>query len=178
MSNVSNPSDTGAYKLKIITDEPTLEDALDFKNYSRSLAGIITNSTPRFSIGIFGGWGTGKTSLMSMTRQILDDNDKIVTVWFDAWRYEREEYLAVIPFLRTVKLSIDAVQKSKTGDWEKVKEGVVKAANVFSKITTVGIIAGIPLQLFTCFIIEFMRQLKFLDLLLDDRYPMKIYILD
>lgn len=98
-SSVPASSDLGEYKLKIITDEPTFEDALDFRNYSRRLAEIITNSTPRFSIGIFGGWGTGKTSLMSMTRQILDGHDKIVTVWFDAWRYEREEYLAVIPFL-------------------------------------------------------------------------------
>ena len=43
--------------IKIITDEPTLEDALDFNNYSQRLASIITNSTPRFSIGIFGGLG-------------------------------------------------------------------------------------------------------------------------
>ena len=121
-------SELKADKLKIITDEPTLEDALDFRNYSHRLAEIITNSTPRFTIGVFGGWGTGKTSLMSMTRQILDDNNKIVTVWFDAWKYEREEYLAVIPFLRTVNLTLDAVQKSKAGNWGNVKKGVVKAA--------------------------------------------------
>ena len=130
-------------KLQIITDEPTLDDALDFGNYSNRLAEIITNSTPRFSIGVFGGWGTGKTSLMSMIKQILDGNDKIVTVWFDAWRYEREEYLAVIPFLRTVKLSLDAVQKFKAGNWKNVKKGVIKAANVFGAITTVTPVPGI-----------------------------------
>ncbi|MFZ0568591.1 MAG: hypothetical protein WAM22_11355 [Nitrososphaeraceae archaeon] len=37
-------------KIKIITDEPTFEDALDFNNYSLKLAEIIRNSTPRFSI--------------------------------------------------------------------------------------------------------------------------------
>ena len=58
---------------------------LTLENYSHNLAEIITNSTPRFSIGMFGGWGTGKTSLMAMTKQFLDNNDKIVTVWFDAW---------------------------------------------------------------------------------------------
>jgi hypothetical protein len=35
-------------KIKIITDEPTLEDALDFDRYSQELADIIMNSTPRF----------------------------------------------------------------------------------------------------------------------------------
>ena len=121
--------------IKIITDEPTLEDALDFNNYSQRLASIITNSTPRFSIGIFGGWGTGKTSLMNMTRQILDGNNKVVTIWFDAWRYEREEYLAVIPFLRTVELRLDATKKDKAGDWEVVKNGVKRTLDAFLQST-------------------------------------------
>jgi uncharacterized protein YjbI with pentapeptide repeats len=147
MSKKAASSDLPDYRLKIITDEPTLEDALDFRNYSYRLADIITNSTPRFSIGIFGGWGTGKTSLMSMIRDVLDGNKKIVTVWFDAWRYEREEYLAVIPFLRTVKLSLDAVEKAKAGNWGNVKKGVVKAANIFSKMTTVTPAPGISFDL-------------------------------
>lgn len=124
--------------VKIITDEPTLEDALDFNNYSQTLAHIITNSTPRLAIGIFGGWGVGKTSLMYMTKKILDNNDKIITVWFDAWKYEREEYLAVIPFLRTVKLTLDASQKSRGGRWEGFKNGIKRTTSAFltsSKIT-------------------------------------------
>jgi predicted KAP-like P-loop ATPase len=58
-------------RLKIITDEPTLEHALDFNNYSRRLADIIVSSNPRFVIGVFGGWGTGKTSLMLMIKKNL-----------------------------------------------------------------------------------------------------------
>jgi predicted KAP-like P-loop ATPase len=53
-----------------------LDDALDFRNYGARIADIITNSTPRFTIGIFGGWGTGKTSLMLMIKDILDNNEK------------------------------------------------------------------------------------------------------
>ncbi len=130
----SSSSKTSSGKIRIITDEPTLADALDFKDYSGRLAEIITNSTPRFSIGVFGGWGTGKTSLMSMIKQVLDDNDKVITVWFDAWKYEREEYLAVIPFLRTVKLTLDASHKSKSGNWEAVKNAAEKSGRVFGEI--------------------------------------------
>jgi predicted KAP-like P-loop ATPase len=36
---------------------------------SQKLAEIIENSIPRFAIGVFGGWGTGKTSLMQMTKK-------------------------------------------------------------------------------------------------------------
>ena len=59
-------------------------------NTCEKLADIIRNSTPRFSIGIFGGWGTGKTTLMSMIRNKLENDKKIITVWFDAWRYEKK----------------------------------------------------------------------------------------
>src|ERR687886_1647157 len=131
ISNIApDSSKTGI--IKIITDEPTLDDALDFNNYSQRLANIITSSTPRFAIGVFGGWGTGKTSLMQMTKKILDPNSKIVTVWFDAWRYEREQNLAVIPFLRTIKLTLDASEKSKEGKkWEGVKNGIKRSAAAF-----------------------------------------------
>jgi ABC-type multidrug transport system ATPase subunit len=53
--------------ITLITDEPTLKGALDFGKYSRLLANIIANSPPRFSVGVFGGWGTGKTTLMRTT---------------------------------------------------------------------------------------------------------------
>jgi len=91
-------------KIKIIIDEPTFEGALDFQDYSKNLSNIIRETTPpQFAVGIFGKWGSGKTTLMKMIKQKLDEDnssDKILTVWFDAWRYEREKYLAIIPFLR------------------------------------------------------------------------------
>ena len=77
-------------KIRILTDEPTLKGALDFDIYSNTLAYIIKNSRPKFITGIFGEWGTGKNTLMSMVKEILDkcdENEKKLTVWFDAWRY-------------------------------------------------------------------------------------------
>ena len=106
---------------------------IDFRSYGDKLAEIITNSTPRFSVGVFGGWGIGKTSLMLMIKSILDTNPKVVTVWFDAWRYEREENLAVIPFLRTIKLKLDTVDTSTTGNWDVVSNALKRsAASVYS----------------------------------------------
>jgi len=89
--------------LKIITDEPSAEDAvLGFSKYSEQLANIIMKSTPRFTIGIFGGWGTGKTTLMKMIEKRLQDvnNNDILVVWFDAWKYEKEKYLAIVTFYK------------------------------------------------------------------------------
>ncbi len=46
--------------LKIITDEPVIEDALDFHKYSQNLADIIRNSNPRFTVGILRALGNRK----------------------------------------------------------------------------------------------------------------------
>jgi KAP family P-loop domain len=41
-------------------------------------------------LGIYGGWGTGKTSVMQTLRDELRSPDRLI-VWFDAWVYARQE---------------------------------------------------------------------------------------
>ena len=128
--------------LKVITDEPdSREQILDFDKYSRTLAKIIENSTPRFTVGVFGDWGTGKTTLMLMIRDYLKKNGKILTVWFDAWRYEREKNLAVVPFLRVTKLSLEEftskLNKTEGRRWEGIKKGLQHTLIAFFKSTKV-----------------------------------------
>jgi predicted KAP-like P-loop ATPase len=51
--------------IKLLTDIPIEtpdDDLLDFEIHSQKLAQIIRNTKPRFSVGIFGEWGSGKTS--------------------------------------------------------------------------------------------------------------------
>jgi predicted KAP-like P-loop ATPase len=45
--------------------------------------------------------GTGKTSLMQLVKSKLADRDNIVTVWFNAWRYEQEEH-PIVPLVGTI----------------------------------------------------------------------------
>ena len=100
-----SPSDND--KFKIIPDGPITDfkkpSSLDFNKYSKSLANIIKNSPPTFSVGVFGGWGTGKTTLMRMIKDELSKDHNILPVWFNAWRYEREEHLARYTFLANNK---------------------------------------------------------------------------
>jgi predicted KAP-like P-loop ATPase len=52
--------------LSILSDQPADEDQLGFAPYARTLAEIVAvpgTRTP-LTIGIFGDWGRGKTSLM------------------------------------------------------------------------------------------------------------------
>ena len=77
------------------SDLPTLEDELGFKPSVDALLQIIQDTiladTP-LTIGIYGPWGSGKTSMM---RMIIDqiDPQSCLTVWFDAWRYAQSETL-------------------------------------------------------------------------------------
>ncbi len=78
-------------KTYIVNDQPTEIDALDFAPYVETLADIIqTGSTP-LTIGVFGTWGSGKTSLMKMIKKQLPG--KFTVAWFDAWKYDKEETL-------------------------------------------------------------------------------------
>jgi hypothetical protein len=44
---------------------------------------------------------------------------KATTIWFDSWRYEKEEYPLMIPLLRTIILTLHEVIIDKSTDSEK-----------------------------------------------------------
>jgi len=93
----------------IISDNPEKDSGLfGFDGYAKTIAELIAYKDNKTSlvIGIYGPWGSGKTTLMqtvlSYFRKIDDYKDKdhfrnIKTVWFQAWKYkEEEEILAAL----------------------------------------------------------------------------------
>jgi KAP family P-loop domain len=86
---------------KILLDAPTADPALGYKGIAKAFAEIIGGSQPNFAIGIFGGWGSGKTTLMGAIKNKLP-TDGTLTVDFNAWRFEREPQL-LVPLLDTIR---------------------------------------------------------------------------
>jgi predicted KAP-like P-loop ATPase len=86
---------------KILTDDPDEDPILDSKPYGTTIAKIVLESFPKFSIGIYGEWGTGKTTLMKLIEKEVQV-DHVLTIWFNAWRYEREEQFAVVALMKTI----------------------------------------------------------------------------
>jgi len=94
---------------KILLDTPAVTPTLGFNQFALGLAQIIKVSDPRFAIGVFGGWGSGKTTVMRAIERHVTDADgeaTVVPVWFNAWRYEREEHM-IVPLLDTVRDALD-----------------------------------------------------------------------
>ena len=132
-------------KFQIILDVPAQNPELNFAEFASAFKDIIEGSEPRFSIGIFGGWGAGKTTLMMEILNKLDEK-KSVTVPFSAWRYEKEEHL-IIPLLDVVRDSLNHWAKKRGG--RHIKKVVAKTAAVIGGVTEsilrgVSIKAGIP----------------------------------
>jgi hypothetical protein len=60
---------------KVLLDEPAASPVLGFDDYARAFADIIVASKPQFAIGIFGSWGSGKTTLMRALESELATRD-------------------------------------------------------------------------------------------------------
>jgi hypothetical protein len=111
---------------RILLDNPAERPALGFAQYADAFADIIRESDPRFAIGIFGDWGSGKTTLMHAIERRLAGDDTVVTVWFNAWRYEREAHL-IVPLLDTLREALVAWSEMGARD-EDLRDRAVKAA--------------------------------------------------
>ncbi|MCD0245614.1 hypothetical protein JWH06_08765 [Xanthomonas melonis] len=87
------------------------------------------------TFGVHGDWGAGKTSFLKQLRYALDQSSdaddefpsptlkalsaksKVVTVWFEAWRYQHEP-APVIALIQEIRRSVTAAAKAK----KKVKK--------------------------------------------------------
>jgi hypothetical protein len=96
------PEPSGYAGFKVLVDDPAPDPGLGFGGYAAALAEMIQYSRAEFAVGIFGGWGSGKTTLMEAVRGRLNKDDRVVTVWFSAWRYEKDPNL-IIPLLDVLR---------------------------------------------------------------------------
>lgn len=85
----------------IISDEPVTRDLLGREVYARTLQKVAQNCQTPIVIGIHGNWGSGKTSLMRITQELLE-KEQVKTVWFNPWIYQFDQS-PIIPLLNEIK---------------------------------------------------------------------------
>lgn len=127
---------------KIILDLPSGQPKLGFDRFSEAFRDIIVNSEPQFAIAIFGGWGSGKTTLMKGIRRALENSNRedIIPVDFSAWRYEKEDHL-IVPLLDSIRDAIVNWQK----DYRKFRKIATQTARVIGGVTH-SILSGLAIK--------------------------------
>lgn len=103
----------GAYEtFQVLLDEPAEKPGMGFEDYVEALAQVIRHSPPRFAVGVFAQWGGGKTTVMKAVETSLKTDNEIIPIWFNAWRYEREEHL-IVPMLDVLRETLVAWSPKK-----------------------------------------------------------------
>lgn len=93
-------------------------DSLDFQVYSNVISQTLVNTKTPFTIGIYGGYGSGKTSLLNLIHNdIAKSNQNIFNIFYDAWKYESDS--------QTLLALIDIIESTIINDRYKYHEDTI-----------------------------------------------------
>lgn len=123
--------------LFLFDDEPVrahTDDHLALKPFSSMIAAAALGNRGPFNIGVFSGWGQGKTSVLRQARSLIEAQNKphIVTAWVNAWQYEHEEH-PIVPLLAVIINEISKTLEERKTALEKVGEGTGKLLKDLSR---------------------------------------------
>ena len=109
--------------VRVLTDKVADKDELgSHQGIAESIAGLIKSDQAGKCIALTGSWGSGKSSVVGMVRQLLSSTTPLFV--FDAWAHERD------PLHRSfLEKLIDFLEKPKwikKSKWEEKKEQLSK----------------------------------------------------
>lgn len=85
-------------KFNILRDEPLDQkesDRFGYIDIADIIADIIKKAKPPFTIGLYGKWGSGKTSICKLVEKNINNISKksdFKTFYFDTWKYEQDSF--------------------------------------------------------------------------------------
>lgn len=137
-------------------DNESLSDYIDYSYLMKAVTTIIDkdNLLP-CSIGIYGDWGSGKSSLMKMIEKKYENEENILVIKFNGWLFEGYEDAKSVLMGRIVDEIINkrtfsekaikyAAKLLKRIDWIKVAGSSLKYGMSFLTLGPVGL-AGVSL---------------------------------
>jgi len=97
--------------IRLIEDQPIEDldrDYFGLRPWAAMIASAALGTPGPFAIGVHGEWDYGKTTLLRLARALIKQHDEnAVTVWFNAWQYEREEH-PLFPLIAAITDEIEA----------------------------------------------------------------------
>lgn len=87
-------------KLSVLRDDPLFrtdtfapgQDAFNHQAYAKAIFKVITETDPPLSIGLFGPWGIGKSTVINILFQLARDTATLKPVYFNAWKYSGDSF--------------------------------------------------------------------------------------
>lgn len=107
--------------LHLLEDEPVAghwRDELKLEPFARIVAGAAVGTRGPFTIGVFADWGQGKTSILRQARSLIrdcPDHQDIVTVWFNAWQFERVDH-PIVPLIASIVAAVEETRARAEAD--------------------------------------------------------------
>jgi predicted KAP-like P-loop ATPase len=119
-----------ANTITTFTDLPAKSDLFGLNPYIDGLANFINGCATPITIAIQGDWGSGKTSMMEMTKEKL--GKVVYPVWFNTWQYSQFnlDTELTISFMREIVDSIGAKMEVKKGFDKALNSIGIVAKNV------------------------------------------------
>ena len=112
------------------SDKETTEDLLGYTVHASLLKSVVTNEKNLpITVGLYGDWGLGKTSILRILEKQLKDDDDTVVIYFDGWSFESfdDAKMALIQGI------VDALEKEERFS-AKVGDAIGELKAAFVKI--------------------------------------------
>lgn len=108
-------------------------DVLGIQGLAVQLSRFLRNvqTRPPLVIGVSGGWGSGKTSLMNLLYEDLDSRNNSA-IWFNAWHHQHEHHLLASLF-EAIRTRAIPPFLSLHGVWFRARLVLPRFLNVFKK---------------------------------------------
>ncbi len=130
--NIKDENKKPEVDLPVVPDTFSEDDKIGYGTHARGLVRMIksVDATGSFTIGVYGEWGQGKTSMLRQIKKSLDGKEDggsipVLTSWFNPWQFTGEEHL-IIPFFHSVvndlkKFNNAKLISKKPEKWKKFK---------------------------------------------------------
>ena len=112
-------------------------DLLKTSVYAENLVKVIDNTPENkvFTIGVFGGWGTGKSSIIRTAQNSIESrNTKVKFITYDAWKYANDSFRRM--FLLKVQRELKMRQ---TPEMSRFYQSEIAEAEPKTKLSAKGI---------------------------------------
>ncbi len=134
-------------KFKFLKDSPVGKETQGFfdfyhKNVAPALRTIIENDTCVHTVGLFGRWGTGKSTIIKLLKEEGIKDTKIVE--FDCWKYENDSLRRqlLLQIAKELGISHNKIEKLEKDLYFSISESIEEKVSIsWAHLKKVGIIS-------------------------------------